>query len=463
MGLELLVRVRRSTIVVGVIAALFAAVYAAPSHGLALALGAAWSLVNLRLLELLIVALTGADRGLTRMRIRAGLALAGMLALFGAGALMLANLPPITVVAGFLMPFAVLTFKALSLMLLSSRAWRRITGNPRRMGTLVLAIGLAAWASAPLFAGAADPHDARAPAHAESAAGVPAVGHDAGHGGAATEHGGEHGAAAHGESSGPQKFANVITVLSRAFPEAGWVQFLHHYEVLVFSLLVAALICVIAALASRNAKMIPGGLQNVVELLVESLHDFIVGILGPRHGPRFVPFLGTLFLYIWVMNLSGLIPFMEAPTSSLNVTFALAIVVFLYVQWIGLRGLGPVGYLDHLLGQPRDLTGWLLAPLMLPIHVLGELAKPISLSCRLFGNIFGEDMLLVAFVSLGITTLAWSGLPFGLPLQFPFLFLALLTGTLQALVFTVLSTIYLLLMLPHDDHGHEEQAHSPAH
>jgi F-type H+-transporting ATPase subunit a len=133
--------------------------------------------------------------------------------------------------------------------------------------------------------------------------------------------------------------------------------------------------------------------------------------------------------------------------------------VFIYVQYVGLRSLGIVGYFDHLLGNPRDLTGWLLAPLMLPIHVLGELAKPISLSCRLFGNIFGEDMLLVAFVSLGVTTLAATGLPIGLPLQLPFLFLALLTGTLQALVFTVLSTIYILLMLPHDEH-HEEAHHA---
>jgi len=105
-------------------------------------------------------------------------------------------------------------------------------------------------------------------------------------------------------------------------------------------------------------------------------------------------------------------------------------------------------------------------PLMLPIHILGELAKPISLSCRLFGNIFGEDMLLVAFVSLGITSLAFLHSPVGLPLQLPFLFLALLTSTLQAAVFMVLSTIYVLLMLPHDEHHeqHEHEAHavSPA-
>jgi F-type H+-transporting ATPase subunit a len=136
---------------------------------------------------------------------------------------------------------------------------------------------------------------------------------------------------------------------------------------------------------------------------------------------------------------------------------ALAITVFLYAQWIGLRELGIVGFIDHLAGNPRSVTQWMLVPLMLPIHILGELAKPISLACRLFGNIFGEDMLLVAFVSLGVTCLSFAHLPFGLPLQLPFLFLALLTSTLQALVFTVLSTIYFLLMLPHADHGHDHE------
>ena len=119
---------------------------------------------------------------------------------------------------------------------------------------------------------------------------------------------------------------------------------------------------------------------------------------------------------------------------------------------------GLVGYFDHMAGSPRTVIGWAMVPLMLPIHLMGELAKPISLACRLFGNIFGEDMLLVAFVTLGITTLSFSHLPIGLPLQLPFLLLALLTSTLQALVFTVLSTIYFLLMLPHEEHGHDGEA-----
>jgi F-type H+-transporting ATPase subunit a len=218
------------------------------------------------------------------------------------------------------------------------------------------------------------------------------------------------------------------------------------------------LLCIPAYLASRNPSLVPTPLQNFVEAIVDYISKFVVEILGPKYGPRYVPFLGTLFIYIFAMNLFGLIPFMHSPTSSLNVTVALALTVFLYVQYTGFKELGPLGWADHMLGSPRDVTGWLLVPLMLPIHLLGELAKPISLSCRLFGNIFGEDMLLVAFATLGISILSFTHLPFGLPLHALFFPLALLGSGLQAMVFTVLSTIYFLLMLPHDEH-HAEHGH----
>jgi F-type H+-transporting ATPase subunit a len=200
----------------------------------------------------------------------------------------------------------------------------------------------------------------------------------------------------------------------------------------------------------------------VVEYAVEMLYDFVVGILGPKYGPRYVPYLGTLFIYILAMNLFGLIPFMDSPTSSLNVTVGLALCTFLYVQYTGIRELGALGYVDHMAGSPRSAISWCMVPIMLPVHLIGELAKPVSLSCRLFGNVFGEDMLLVAFTSLGVATLSFVHSPVGIPWQFPFLVLALLTSTIQALVFTVLSTIDLLLMLPHEEHGHEE-AFQPVH
>ena len=450
MGLEFLARVRRTTLWVASIAALMASTYVSPRFAIGLAAGAAWSLINLFLLQHLVVALTGTQRGSTAALKRVGMTLAGMLALLAAGAWLLFQLPPAGLMTGFLAPFAVLTLKAGTLMLLPTKFWRRITRDPRIAAPLVLALFAAIWFALP----------------AQHLSGTSSATAQAEHAPAAAA---QHPAAAHGEESGPQKFPSVITVLHRAFPHSGWATFLHEYEAIVFSLLVALLLCLVTAAATRAPQLIPSGLQNAVEALVEALNDFITGILGEQHGARFVPFLGSLFIYIWAMNLFGLIPFMDSPTSNLNVTVALALTVFVYAQWIGLRGLGVLGYIDHMAGSPRDLTSWLLVPLMLPIHVLGELSKPISLSCRLFGNVFGEDMLLVAFVSLGVTSLAFTHLPIGLPLQVPFLVLALLTSTLQALVFTVLSTIYFLLMLPHhdhdSDHGHgAEEAmleHSP--
>ena len=462
MGLEFLARVRRTTLGLAVVAGLAMTTYKGPLAGLSIGLGAFWSLINFGLIEQLVTGLTGADRGTFKVVQRAGLAILGMLALFAAGALLLMKLPVAWLLAGFMAPFAVMLLKAVSSLTLESRAWKAIVSSPWRAAAVVAILLVAAWwlvpskvlsqASAPV-----EEHTAQTTedpqAGGESTPGAVAQNESNTH--QAAEPGGAHEAA---ESSGPEKFANVITVLSRAFPHAEWAHFLHHYEAVIFALLVALLLSLVSFFASRNPQMVPSGLQNLVEAIVEGLYDFIVGIIGEQHARRFVPFLGTLGLYIWCMNLFGLIPFMDSPTSNLNVTFALGLVVFVYVQYIGIKELGAVGYVDHMLGQPRDMTGWLLAPLMLPIHLLGELAKPISLSCRLFGNIFGEDMLLVAFVSLGITSLSFAHLPFGLPLQLPFLFLALLTSTLQAAVFMVLSTIYVLLMLPHehhDEHAHE--------
>jgi F-type H+-transporting ATPase subunit a len=449
MGLEFLARVRRTSIGFGLVAALAIASYFGIPRGLGLAAGVAWSLVNLFLIELLIVGVTGPDRSTPRATRRAFLAIAGLPLWFGAGAWLLFRLPAIWLTVGFTIPLAVIVLKAASLLLLPSVFWKRLTRSPWRATAVVLLLAVSGWAlAARLSDAASDPAHGTASTqseHADPHAAGAAAGSDAAHG---------DGHAA----QGPQKFANVITILHRAFPDAAWSNFLHHNEAVIFSLFIGALICLVVFLATRNPKLVPSGLQNVVEMLVSALYDFVVGILGPKHGPRYVGFLGTLFIYIWVMNLFGLIPFMDSPTSSLNVTFALAIVVFVYAQYIGFRELGVVGWFDHMLGNPRTPLGWGLSPLMLPIHLMGELAKPISLSCRLFGNIFGEDMLLVAFATLGITMLSFVNSPIGVPLQLPFMFLALLTGTLQALVFTVLSTIYFLLMLPHDDHEHAHEA-----
>jgi F-type H+-transporting ATPase subunit a len=454
MGLEFLARVRRTATWLGGVLALMAATYGSPVLGLAFAAGGAWSLANLRLLERLVTSIVGPASGTAEGIRGAGLSLLGMLGLLGAGALLLSTLPPLALLLGFLLPLAVIVLKAAAQLLLGSRLWTELVRHRFRAALAVAALGVVTWFALGALASATAEATAP-PAHGstQAAAADPHAAAE-GHGAAA----GEHGEQAQGGGEG---FTNIVTLIAGANHGKPWADFLHYYEILVFSLLVALLLMGVGYLAGRNPRMIPSGLQNVVETLVEGLQDFIVGILGPKQGPRFLPFLGTLFLYILAMNLFGLIPFMHSATANLNVTVALALIVFVYVQFVGFRELGPIGWLDHMLGSPRDLTGWILAPLMLPIHLLGELAKPISLSCRLFGNIFGEDMLLVAFASLGVAMLPFQQVPFGLPIQAIFYPLLLLGSFLQAMVFTVLSTIYILLMLPHehhDEHGHEGAA-----
>ena len=118
-------------------------------------------------------------------------------------------------------------------------------------------------------------------------------------------------------------------------------------------------------------------------------------------------------------------PFMKSSTVSYRTTIALALCTFFYVQYVAITKLGVLGYLDHLAGEPRDVIGWCMVPLMLPMHIIQELlAKPLSLSLRLFGNVLGEDILIGTFVGMGIAVVGAIGLqaiPIGLPIQiFPF-------------------------------------------
>jgi F-type H+-transporting ATPase subunit a len=145
---------------------------------------------------------------------------------------------------------------------------------------------------------------------------------------------------------------------------------------------------------------------------------------------------------------------MFTPTAVVNTTLAMSLIVFVTVQVVGFRSHGPLGYLWHLAGEPRDVVGWCMAPLMLPLHVVGELAKPVSLALRLFGNMMGGESLLAVFMGLGVGLLAFTNLPVGIPLHLPFIFLELLTTLVQALVFTLLSTIYISLVLPHSEEAH---------
>jgi F-type H+-transporting ATPase subunit a len=254
-------------------------------------------------------------------------------------------------------------------------------------------------------------------------------------------------------SEGVPELPNWITILYYYFSDNVVIAFMHNWTGMVFSYIIAAFIAITVGLAMRNPQMIPGRFQSVVEMLFEGLTNFILGILGPS-GRSYVPFLGTLFVYILCMNLAGTLPLSMSPTASANTTVALALCVFAYSHYIGMRRNGPLGYVKHLMGSPKSAVEWAFVPIMFPVHILGEIARPVSLSLRLFGNVTGEDVLLYAFTSLGVAALAFMHSPVGIPFQVPFIFLAFLTSFIQALVFTLLSTIYILLWLPHD---HEEE------
>jgi F-type H+-transporting ATPase subunit a len=251
------------------------------------------------------------------------------------------------------------------------------------------------------------------------------------------------------ESRAPEA-PNLINLLYHHFQDKSWAIFLHHWEDIVFSLFVSLMISAIAYFVLRNKNLIPTKGQSLIELLVEQLQHLILGVLGPE-GKKYLPFLGTLFIYIFSMNILGIIPLMKSPSSNINITAALAICVFCFVQYLNVKNMGFFGFLYHMAGSPKNWIEWALAPLMFALEIIAQLARPLTLALRLFGNVLGEEILIGAFVILGVTIVSVLHSPVGLPLQTPFMFLAILTSLMQALVFTLLATVYILLSIPHEE------------
>lgn len=258
----------------------------------------------------------------------------------------------------------------------------------------------------------------------------------------------------HGGGGGAPHLPNLFSLLHNMGLMSDHLYELSHQWInIIYGLFTSIILILVAQQVYRHRKMVPGPFQNFIEILVEGMYNMFYGVLG-KEARRYTPFLGTLFFYILINNFWGIIPGGHSPSTSINVTASLAGIVFLYSQYTGITRLGFVGWLDHLAGQPRSVVTWCLVPLLLPIHIIGELAKPFSLAVRLFGNITGEDVLVAVFVTLGVGAMSFMHSPVGLPIQIPFIFLGLLLSTIQALVFAMLSTIYILLMLPHEEHEH---------
>jgi F-type H+-transporting ATPase subunit a len=207
---------------------------------------------------------------------------------------------------------------------------------------------------------------------------------------------------------------------------------LHIPPHVTYSWVVILILVGLGLLASRQISLVPKGAQNVFELIVGGLEEFMVEITG-EEGRAFFPFIATFFLFIMFCNLIGLLPGFFSPTANINTTLSLALCTFAYTHYLGVKYHGAK-YIKHFLGPIPAL-----APLFFPIEIIGHFARVLSLTLRLFGNIMGEDLVLLILLFL-------AG-PFLAPL--PMMFLAVFTSVVQAFVFTLLSMMYFAGSMEH--------------
>jgi len=199
---------------------------------------------------------------------------------------------------------------------------------------------------------------------------------------------------------------------------------LHVGEHVTYTWFVMAVLILVAFLASRTISMIPSGLQNLMEAVVTGIEGLIEETMG-EEGKAYFPLIATLALFILVCNLIGLVPGFYPPTANLNTNAALALTVFVLTHIVGIKKHG-MGYLKHFMGP----VIW-LAPLMFVIEFIGHLARPLSLTLRLFGNMYGHEIVLMIFLAL---------VPLFLPI--PMMLMGVLVALIQTFVFTLLAMIY---------------------
>lgn len=182
------------------------------------------------------------------------------------------------------------------------------------------------------------------------------------------------------------------------------------------------LLGILSWLATRRLSLDPGPLQTLVEGIVSAIDNGIRSML-PQRSQLLLPFIGTLWIYVVVANLTGLIPGLSSPTASLSVTAGLALLVFLSVHWYGIRSEGFVGYFRHYL-RP--------SPILLPFHLISEVSRTVALAVRLFGNVMSLELaaLLVLLVA-------------GLLVPVPLLMLHVIEAVVQAYIFGMLALVYI--------------------
>lgn len=201
-----------------------------------------------------------------------------------------------------------------------------------------------------------------------------------------------------------------------------------------FSWVCMAVLFILAFIVRRRLTLVPGRLQNVFEAVIDTIENFVCGSMGEA-GRKFVPLLAGIFIYIFSMNMMGLIPGLDAPTANLNTTVCMALFVLVFYNAVGLWK-WKAHYVHHFTGPSKFLV-----PLMFPLEIVSHLSRPVSLSLRLFGNIRGEEIVMILFFVMA-------------PIlgTIPIYALFLLGKTMQAFVFFILTMVYIKGALEAPEH-----------
>jgi len=218
---------------------------------------------------------------------------------------------------------------------------------------------------------------------------------------------------------------------------------------IVMTLLIVVVVTAVCAfMKSRLSVENPGKFQILLEDGVLAVQGLLVEWIG-QDGKRFLPLIATFGIFILLGNYAGLVPGLVAPTANINVTVGCALTTWVFYHFQGIRKQGVLHYILHFAHPPG--APWAMAPLMFVIELISHTSRLLSLSLRLFGNIFGEELVILILGSI---------IPFIVPL--PMMFLGLITGGLQAFIFVLLSIIYLQAAVAveheHDEHGHDAPA-----
>lgn len=253
------------------------------------------------------------------------------------------------------------------------------------------------------------------------------------------------------------------------------------------ALCVLGIVLWFARKATKNMSLIPHKAQNLFEFIIEFLYGQVVNIVGEKQAKLAFPLLGTLFIYILVSNWFGLLPgvgtigwgeeigkfsikaahepLLRPPTADLNATAGIALSAFLVWLFLTIKEVGVWGFIVHTFGPKgglKGVMGMIVALVFMfvgVIEIVSIVIRPVTLSIRLFGNIFaGENVLHIMSDMMNSKGPVMSFLG-SVALPLPFYFMELLVGLLQAIVFTLLCSVYIQLSTTHDDHGHEEGEH----